>query len=270
MNRNNDDLFDDKLQAIFDKRELKTETMVISLNNARKSSVGAKSVERKTVLEKIDLKVVGDRITCVALAAAVTLTIGLGVGAIVYAGGKAVNYVSDKISSVFDDSLSMERLSVKIGAFTDSKLQENGYARPILAQNTVHIEGNDYYYRHESIAKDLLRLDSRLFDYAFCNICDDMGPNRGNQVGPGGMSNIESVIFYLKQYSSDKDTESKVYVSEVLDGVSSLDDYLSKFGYVDKEGKPSLNEFRKVCDSNAEVIAAILQSNELSEGAKLS
>lgn len=270
MNGKNNELFDEKLQAIFDERELKTETVVIMLDNARKSSINVERVKRKTVLERVNLDEVANKVTLLALACAVSLTVTAGAWVAVEKGVQAFNNISDYVLSSFNNDLSMSKLSVEIGALTDSQLKENGYARTILNQNVVHAEGNNFYYRHESIARDLLRIDERLFDYAFCTVCEDMGAFINNQVGPGGMSNIESVIFYLKQFSSDKDTSSKLYVSETLEGVSTLDDYLKKFGYVDKNEKPSLNEFKKACNNNAEVISAILHGNELSEGAKLS
>lgn len=274
MSYKNDNLFDEGLQAVFDNRELKTETLVISLSNAKKASVkrkdDSKSVERKTVIEIVDLKMIGSKMAAVVLSGVIVVAAVHNTGLVIESGAEMVKNIGSSISSVFNNDLSMSKLSKEIGALTDSKLEENGYAQSILSQNTVHTgESNIFYYKHENIAKDLLSLDNRLFDYAFYTVCEDMQPYINNQVGPGGMSNIDSVIFYLKQYSSDKDSNSKAYVSEVLDGVMSLNDYLTKFGYVDKEGKPSLSEFRKVCNDNAELIASILH-NGPSEGAKLS
>lgn len=274
MSYKNDNLFDEGLQAIFDNRELKTETLVISLSNAKKASVkrkdDSKFVERRTVIENVDLKKIGNKIAAVVLSGVIVVATVKGAGVVIESGAEIVKNIETSVSSIFNNDLSMSKLSKEIGALTDSKLEENGYARSILNQNTVRTgESNIFYFKHESIARDLLSLDHRLFDYAFYTVCEDMQPYINNQVGPGGMSNIDSVIFYLKQYSSDKDTETKVYVSEILDGVQSLDDYLTKYNYVNKDGTPTIVEYRKACNDNAEVIASILR-NGPSEGAKLS
>lgn len=286
MSEKNNELFDESLQAIFDNRNLKNEALVVMLDNARKSSVAKEVInengqrilsvnviERKTVVEKADMEKIGNKILTLALAGVISFCVISGVYVAYDKGVEALGNIKNAVVSAFNNDLSMSRLSVEIGALTDSQLAENGHARTILKQNTVYPEfgnSNKFFYKHESIAKDLLRIDERLFDYAFYTVCEDMRETINHQVGPGGMSNIESVIFFLKQYSSDKDTPSKQYVSEALEGVSTLDDYLKKNNYVDKNDNPSLDEFKNACDSNAEVIAAILHGNELNEGARLS
>ncbi|MCI8331081.1 MAG: hypothetical protein HFE04_03155 [Bacilli bacterium] len=136
----------------------------------------------------------------------------------------------------------------------------------ILSKNKISDtlnDDNNFRFNHEAIAKDLLKLDGPIFDFAFCSVCVDLGKNINDLVGVGGRTNIDSVIFYLSLYSSIETREVNDYVKKTFDGVDNLNDYLIKYGYVDKNGEPSLEVFRKSCDEHAlDVLSSIQDKND--------
>lgn len=225
-----------------------------NLERARARSVRKERQERRERKTRL-LEINAEKLKGKAIPA---LLVGVAlVGSALFVKGSV-----DKINS----PLSMHILSGDIGSMVSSNDDPIYSGMSILSQNTIRIP-KGFYYQHEEIAKDLLKIDDRLFDYAFCTVCDEMGANLNNEVGVGGRSNIDSVIYYLKNIASDKDSSlSSEYVASKLDGVTSLDDFLLKYGFVDKEGKPSLKEFKATCDKNSQVIADILESSIKDKG----
>lgn len=227
------DLVDKSLREIFEKRELKTEPFVIILDSARNKSVGVKSLERSAILRNIDFKKISKSLATIVLS--VTVVVG------------TVNFAKSTYSE------SMEHVSIEIG----SSLYSNESS--VVGKNTFR-HGDIVYYNQESIAKDLLQLPSEIFDYAFCTICNDMGSNLNNKVGVLGKSNIDTVIYYLKNYSSVDGVYYNEKVSNAFNNIDSFNEYLIKNGYVDKAGNPSFSVFKESCDKNVQDVLAVIQN----------
>lgn len=104
----------------------------------------------------------------------------------------------------------------------------------IVAQNTKR-NAKTYYYDHEGIAKDLLGLDDRLLDIGFVSACEDMEENLNNQVGPARETNAELLIKNIKLYA-----EEGSYAEKDFKDINTLNEWLTKRGYTDSNGKPDL------------------------------
>jgi len=241
----NDDLLDSELQSIFDNQELKTSAQIIILDSARKKSVGAKPVER--IVDKKEFSMDAIRVSLVSIMVAATLLAG------------SVNLTD--ISINLNSKLNMHSLSKEIGSIVYNESDNERTSKISIVSQNTHGNQGMYYYKQDDIAKDLITLDSSLFDYAFCAVCNDMGNNIYNQVGIGGRSNIDAVIYYLKYYSGIDGTFYNEYVSEAFRDVSSLEEYLIKNNYVDKAGNPSFEVFKQSCNLKAEDIYSILQNS---------
>jgi len=234
MMKENDPFID--IEKLFEKKDTHF------LENARKNSIGVELIERITTTLNVDIKVVKNAI------------VGLIATTLVIANGTKL------ISSQMNKTLQMFNVSQEIGSI----LYDDNRSVSIVSQNT-HRNGENSYYSQDAIARDLLRLDDNLFDYAFCAVCNDMGKNINNKVGIGGKSNIDSVIYFLKLYSSVDGGFTNDYVRQCFEGVDTLDDYLLKNNYVDKAGNPSYAVFKSYCDENSQVIIDLIQS-QVSKG----
>ena len=161
---------------------------------------------------------------------------------IVLSGAFSVNAIKKDASVKSDEcTVSLDELSIMIG----NTIYHKNIS--ILEFNTV-IEGpGKYYYQHDNIARDLLTLDSGLFEVALCLVCHDMRGTINNLVIKDDRNNIDNVIYYLKLYSTHNSSEFK-YVSKLLEGIDSLDQFLVKFGYTNNDGSPSLETFKKACE----------------------
>lgn len=214
------------------------QAMILNYEDILKNSVKVKSVEKKNLIEILDMKYIK-----VAIASVLT------VGVIVVSGIGISNHIAKP---------SMSDVSIEIGMTVMDK--DGGIGCSIANQNSARTE-NGFFYYHDAIAKDLLRVEPSLFEYAFCTVCNDFGANINNNVGVGGRSNIDAVIFYLKQYSSNKDSSLfNAEISSFFADVNSLNDFLVKRGFVDKDGGPSIQAFRNECDKNTESIYAMLHN----------
>ncbi len=224
------------------------EEIVLDLEKVRDFSVNVLSVERKTKQREVNVDVLKKIISGVLLVSVITVaSFGLD---------KAIE---------FNSPLKMENMSKEIYAVI--RQVEDFKPHTILGQNTRR-NGDVVFYDQEGIAKDLLSLDSSLFDYALCSVCNEMGNNLNNNVGINGLSNIDAVIYYLRFYSNMEGKYFNQYVSSAFRDVDSLNGYLIKNGYVDSNGNPSMEMFKKASDSNAQVIYDIIKAQ--SKGASLS
>ncbi len=223
------------------------------LKRAKEGSIGVSRTERNTRTYNVDVKRIKAKIIAILMS-----------GALIVGG---VTFVKAGIDR-FNSPTNMSNMSREIGAIVNQVdgPDEMRYIS-IVSQNT-HRNANGPYYSQEDIAKDLLRLDSRIFDYAFCTVCEDMGEDINNKVGVNGLSNIDSVVYYLKELSKNG-TIVNDYVSNEFRDVESLEKYLVKYGYVDKDGKASLDKFKKACDEKAESILEIVNESK-EKGASLS
>lgn len=237
------------------------DALVKMVERAQKNSVHITKTVRNSKRFYVDIKKINQLMMVIAISCA------LNVGAITAA--EIVHDVQE-----FDEP-KLEDVSQEISSmiYENSEESMHGvYYSSIVSKNKILKNMNDldnYYYNHEGIAKDLLKLDGDAFDYAFCSVCVDMGNNINNLVGVGGRSNIDSVIFYLSLYSSIEGREVNDYVKNAFNGIENLEDYLFKNGYVDKDGEPSVEAFKKSCDERAgEVLASISEKND-SKGASI-
>lgn len=247
------------LHSIMDVND--NEALLKMVKRAQDNSVGAKKTVRNSKRFYVDIKELKKLMVVITVSCALTL------------GVVGVVQVSQAVQDL--DKVKTEDVSEEIASMLYSSSEESlhgAYYSSILGKNTVHNRNNDqdvYYYNHDGIAKDLLKLEGDAFDYAFCSVCTDMGKNINNLVGVGGRSNIDSVIFYLGLYSSINGKEFNNYVKNAFDGVESLNDYLVLNNYVDRNGEPSFDAFKKYCDERAgEVLASISEKND-SKGASI-
>ncbi len=210
-------------------------------------------MEKENILKKI-----------IAILLTATLTLGV-----------APKMVSSMIDS-YNDPARMGNLEEGIVALLDED------ASSICSRNAFRIDDgrpNSFGYNQEGIATDILKIlqksnrenDTEFFDYILGTICYDFGSNIYNEVGVNGRSNIDSVIYYLKSYSSGKNSEKlkNDTISKYLKDIEGIDDYLTKKGYVDKlTGKPKLEKFMDACNKNAKNIIDLLDEITLKGGLK--
>jgi len=248
-----DDFFinDVNLGETFNNMKPGENNVYLDLEAAKENSINVQVIERETRLENMDMEVLRKRILKI-----VTTAVG-----VLVALNMSLNVV-DSLNSL----LRMENMSREIGSIV-RQVEDPGKST-ILSQNTYR-NANGPYYNHEGIAKDLLTLDSSVFDYALCAVCNDMGNNINNPVGIHDISNIDYVIFYLKMYSREDGKYFNQYVSEVFRDVNSLNDYLIKNNFVDGGGNPSLDAFKVACNNNAQDVYDIIKSQVSNKGAGL-
>lgn len=164
----------------------------------------------------------------------------------------------------FTDSLAMSNMSKSIGGLVNQDKENDPlYKRDmtIVAQNT-YVVGGQSAYDHDKIAKDIIDLDDpRLFDYTLCCVYSDMGENVNNSITNHSLvtkSNIDWVISSLKLRCSLKSTEIERYIADSLDGINSMDEYLIRNGYVDKNMQPDFDAFKTAMEAETETIANLL------------
>lgn len=231
------------------------DALVKMVERAQKNSVGAKKTVRNAKRFFVEMKEIK------RLLVAIVVSCALSLGSVTVVN--AANFVNnlDKIST---KDVTEEIVSMLYGS--GEEILHGAHYSGIVSKNTVfnrNSGSSNYFYNHEGIAKDLLKLDGDSFDYAFYSVCDDMGKNINNLVGVGGRSNIDSVIYYLSLYSNVEGSSFNEYVQSQFSDVSSLNDYLIKNNYVDKNGVPSLEAFRKSCDIKApEVLTSIIEKSD--------
>lgn len=220
-------------------------------------AVNATREERKAVKKNVSSSVIGKKFISFLL----IVLLGFGIIKMGIAAHDALN-----------SPTRMDNLSQKIGSIV--YVMPEGYSSiyddnevSILSQNTAR-NANGPFYQHDRIAADLAKLPPELFDYALGALCYDMGPNIYNEVAHGGRTNIDGVIDILRYKVADPENDNERYIAERLNGVESLDDYLTKYGYVDKKGRPDLDLFIKACNNNAEQVLADLEAY-ISKGAGL-
>ena len=227
------------------------EEMQLTLKAAKENSINIEIIERNTFLENVDFDVLRKRILKI---------ITFGVASLV-----AINMVFN-VKGDLDNPLRMEKMSIELGSMVSEI--DSSHIQTILDKNTYR-SGEYIVYNQEGIAKDLLTFDSSIFDYALCSVCNDMGNSMNNNVGIHGMSNIDSVIYFLKMYSGMKGKYFNQYVSNVFSNVDNLNDYLVKNGFVDSKGSPSMDAFKSACDSNAKNVYDSIKSQTGNKGAIL-
>lgn len=226
------------------------QAMVINYESALKKSVGVKPTLRNIKIERVDMSNIKKWVVSL-----------LAVGVIVASSVSVHNYINTP---------NMNDVSMALGA---SVMEKNSHSiehvTTIANQNIGIGENGTHFYYHDAIARDLLKVDPSMFEYALCTVCNDFGKNINNKVGFGGRSNIDAVIYYLKEYSSNQDGGFyNADISNFFEDVDSFKDFLVKRGFVDKDGGPSMEAFREECDKNTQSIYDILQSEANDRGVK--
>lgn len=234
------------------------DALVKMVERARNNSIGVKDTVRNAKRFYVDMREIKKLLSVVIVSCALTL------------GAVGTIQVSQVIQE--KDTIKTEDVTQEIASLLYANGPENlhgAHYSSIVSKNTIYNNSNDrdnFYYNHEGIAKDLLKLDGDMFDYAFCSVCTDMGKNINNLVGVGGRSNIDSVIFYLGLYSSIEGRAND-YIRNSFSGVDNLNDYLVLNNYLDKDGEPSIEEFKKSCDRRAFQVFDSIQKD--SKGANI-
>jgi len=212
-----------------------------SIQRAKSVDLQPKKEERKVKNIYVNKDLIKKGIATISLCALITLA------------GMGVIQTANSIYTEMNDPLKMTNLSKTIGTMVYD--EEN---QASIVYNNTRRNGNYFYYKHDGIAQDLLKLDGVLFDYAFCAACSDMNDNIDNKVGVDGLSNIDAVIHYLKAYSNSP-TYKNAYVADAFKNVSSLSEYLIKNNYIDENGNASLSKFKDVCNQNAQLVYGMVQ-----------
>lgn len=244
---NNENVNAKQIVELLNKMNVGDPVIVVNLETARNKSVGVLAILRNTIVERVDINKLKKAIAGVVASAFILVS-----------GVVLVNE--------FNDPTNMNNLSREIGGLV-REYKDGETKISIVAQNTYRNE-DVAYYNQEQIAIDLLKLDKDIFDYGFCSVCVDMGDNINNKVGVDGKSNIDSVIYYLKKYSGEDSEKFNSYVSEKFKDVNTLNEFLIKNGYLDKDGGPSLDAYIESCEKNAQNVFEIIESQD--KGAKLS
>ncbi len=233
--------------------ELKpNQAMIINYDMAVKNSVGVEPVVREVKLEKFEIKNLKTKLISLFFVAVMGVS---GIAITNHINKPSMNDVSYLIgASVLENTTSLEKLGL------DSE-------HASIAMQNAAIGENGVFYYHDAIAKDLLKVDESLFDYALCTVCNDFGNNIDNKVGIGERSNINAVIYYLKEYSSNPESDLfNEKIANLFSDVNTFNDFLVKRGFVDKDGGASLEAFREACDKNTLSIYDMLQVEQNSRG----
>lgn len=156
----------------------------------------------------------------------------------------------------------MEYLSRRIGGLLmseEDKEKFNGNDVSIIAQSTFRIDRDTAGYNLTDAARKIYSLDSSIREYAIGASINDMGSNRDNYVEEYKATNADYFIKELALLAPEEEKASWI-------GVSSLDDYLIKCGFIDEEGNPSLDVMKSKMNNNAEAISIIVSSMAESKG----
>lgn len=126
------------------------------------------------------------------------------------------------------------------------------YSPDIVDKNTTYNhQTNKYWYDNQDIGKDLLKLPDKTFDANLYLVYALMGNNASN----GYKNNFDEVIRYVAQ-NADEQNHPMAYLR--CNGCSDLEDLLIKNGFVDSQGSPSLEAFKKFGRAMTSVYAEYL------------
>jgi len=125
----------------------------------------------------------------------------------------------------------------------------------ILGRNThfTNYAHDTYWYDNFKIAQDILALPDEAFDAILYQVYDAMGENREN----GPYKNWDDVISYLGNLA-DPDTNKVAY--KKTNGCYNFEAYLIKYGFVDKNGNPSVDAFIDYSKEALDVYAPYLDN----------
>ena len=234
------------IEVLFKNRDQKK--IYEQLENSRRKSVvnHREKVQRKGKIKINSIK---------------TVIINISLCAVILVGGYKI---VSSVNSNLDNPTNMNNLSRTIGTLVDDDYDKESLVfnseRSILSQNTYRIQ-DGCAYNHEAIARDLIALNDReLYEYAFYSLCHDMGENLNNVIS-GSKTNIDLVIRELKRISSYGNSDLEQYISNKLENLNTLDEYLISDNYVDDKGNPDLEKAIQVMNLKAEGILNQIERN---------
>ena len=234
------------IEVLFKNRDQKK--IYEQLENSRRKSVvnNREKVQRKGKIKINSIK---------------TVIINISLCAVILVGGYKI---VSSVNSNLDNPTNMNNLSRTIGTLVDDDYDKESLVfnseRSILSQNTYRIQ-DGCAYNHEAIARDLIALNDReLYEYAFYSLCHDMGENLNNVIS-GSKTNIDLVIRELKRISSYGNSDLEQYISNKLENINTLDEYLISDNYVDDKGNPDLEKAIQVMNLKAEGILNQIERN---------
>lgn len=153
----------------------------------------------------------------------------------------SINYAYKKI-----DENSLKRdLNENIGIMTlDDK---DSPFKDIVGRNTYRNDSGNIYYDNVRIGQELAKLDFSFRDAGIYSVLNRMGENAYNKVGHRGQANIDEVIFNMGLETN------------------TLNEYLTKMGYVDEFGNPSVDKFNQITEEH---LKELVENSEKEIGEK--
>lgn len=228
-----------------------------ALKNARYDALNSSREERNTRKRNRERNAILVRIIAIALT-----------GLLIVGGGKIASNMTSKdyqteITDI-QDEYSMTELGKEIGSlvyvkgdYFNEKFDTTLVS--ILNQCTHRTSDNSgFYYSHTDIASKILSLDPELREYALCSVLNDMKSYRTQEFEPG-KNNADYLMSIISTMEKNNDTK-------LLDGATSLEEYLKMKGYVKEDGTTSFEMFKNREDENAPIIKEIIDSLVESKG----
>ena len=258
---NNSEVFDDQLEKIFRDRDLNRlhEEMIEAINRSK----GERLKSKKEREHRFKTQGMALCLSALLLFTIVTLrknvqnsiTNSNTIGYEITDDNEkktVIDSIKDYMSkNSLDSELNMFNLSRKIGELIDGKDET------ILKKCTYTIAGG-YVYNLSKAAHDITSLDKDLQTYAICATLNDMGKNRENYIEEIKSTNQDFLIKNIKLLKISDESLQEAE-KEFWEDINSAEDYYKKLGALDKDGKPSFKENKRINDDNAEVILEIVK-----------
>lgn len=137
-----------------------------------------------------------------------------------------------KLKNEISDAISVDKATISISQLSydenDTKYVQSAYKDSdkyvnIVGQNTARtIDKQNFFYRNDEIALDLLKLPAYSIDMGIYTVYRSMGNNRDNP----GHHNLDEVISSLRRYTEDNPT-----LHEKFANCYSFNDYLIRNGF---------------------------------------
>lgn len=245
------------IKKLFEERDDKA--YMESMERACQEAINSRKEERITRKKQMHDKFIGTKI--------VTIVLG---GLLLVGGAKLITEKESSNNDVqitmLSDDLSMKELGKEIGSLVYVKGDNfnekfDTTLKSILSQCTYRTSDNEsFYYSHTEIARKILSLDEDLREYALCSVLNDMGVYRTAEFEKG-KTNADYLLKNISMFESDNEIK-------LLDGTTSLEEYLKMKGFVDKDGNASFEMFVEKENQNAPIIKEIVESLMESKGVR--
>lgn len=245
------------IKKLFEERDDKA--YIESMERACRDSINSRKEERIIRKKQMHDKFIATKIVAIVLG-----------GLLLVGGTKLITQKESNENAVQiamnNDDLSMKELGREIGSLVYVKGDNfnekyDSTLKSILSQCTYRTNDNkNFYYSHTEIARKILSLDEDLREYALCTVLNDMGAYRTAEFEKG-KTNADYLLKNISIFESDSEVK-------LLDGTTSLEEYLKMKGFVDKDGKASFEMFLEKENQNAPIIKEIVESLMESKGVK--